>query len=98
MSKDLQSLTSELRALISKLLQRCTAAESRVTELEVALAGRDARIATLEQQLSDLTSKYQSLQTGMTQGSDPAQIAALKERYLVMVHEIDDCIAQLQNS
>lgn len=97
MSKDLKSLTSELRALSAQLFQRCIAAESRATELEVALAGRDATIATLKQQLADVTSKYHSLQSGMTQVQDPAQVAELKERYLAMVREIDDCISTLQN-
>ena len=97
MSSDLRLLTARLRSLISLLKQRCVEAEAQVEDLQREVLAQQQTITQLQQQLDETNTKYQNLQTGLAAtGSQPEQVARLREQYLAMVSEIDACIAKLQ--
>ncbi len=97
MSVDFKKLLHELRALIVTLEERCTASESYNAELLQQVEQQQKRIEALEAEKTRLESNYRDLQSGMALGSahSEEEIKMLKDRFLGMVHEIDDCIAKL---
>ncbi len=97
MSQDLRLLTTELKSLVSQLKSRCIEAEARVSDLQRQVREQQGSIDLLQQQLSEMNTKYQNLQLGLAAtGNQPEQVAKLREQYLAMVSEIDACIAKLQ--
>lgn len=97
MSQDLRLLTTELKSLVSQLKSRCIEAEAHVSDLQRQVRDQQDSISLLQQQLSEMNTKYQNLQLGLAAtGNQPEQAAKLREQYLAMVSEIDACIAKLQ--
>ena len=97
MSVDFRRLTTDLRSLVACLKERCSIAERKVEQQKHEIADLNARIEELETLNKEITSKYQSLQTGMAQGGSAEELSGLKDRYLALVREIDDCISLMQH-
>lgn len=97
MSVDFRRLITDLRSLVMALKERCSSAERKVAQQQQEIADLNQRIHDLEALNKDLTSKYHSLQTGMTQGRTAEEVSELKDRYLALVREIDDCISLMQH-
>lgn len=97
MSVDFRRLIADLRSLVMALKERCSSAERKIAQQQQEIADLNQRIAELETLNKDLTSKYQNLQAGMTQGRSTGEISELKDRYLALVREIDDCISLMQH-
>ena len=98
MSVDFRRLTTDLRSLVACLKERCSIAERKVEQQKEEIEGLNSRISELEALNKDITSKYESLQAGLAQGGgSPEELANLKDRYLALVREIDDCIGLMQH-
>lgn len=97
MSVDFRRLTTDLRALVACLKERCSIAERKIEQQKSEIADLKNRISELESQKIDITSKYESLQAGMAHGGSAEEITSLKDRYLALVREIDDCIGLMQH-
>lgn len=96
MSVDFKQIIIELRSLVINLEERCAKAEVKLAQCEESLKLKQQQIVQLEAECQAISSKYQSLQSGMTQCGTTEEVTLLKERYLAMVREIDDCIAKLE--
>lgn len=97
MSVDFRGLTDDLRTLVACIKERCSIAERKIEQQKQEIAQLNSRIAELEALNEDITSKYQSLQAGMTMSGSAEEVSALKDRYLALVREIDDCIGLMQH-
>ncbi|MBQ0056235.1 MAG: hypothetical protein KBT20_01150 [Bacteroidales bacterium] len=85
----------QLREQVGLLKERCVAAEKKVALLEQKSQSDEAKIVQLEQQNKDITEKYQNLMAGAATATSPEEIERLRNRYLAMIREIDDCIEKL---
>ena len=98
MSVDFRRLTTDLRSLVACIRERCSIAENKVEQQKLEIARLNSSIEQLEASNKEITSKYQSLQAGMASGcGSAAEVSALKDRYLALVREIDECIKLMQN-
>ena len=97
MSVDFRGLTDDLRMLVACIKERCSIAERKIEQQKQEIAQLNSRIAELEALNEEITSKYQSLQAGMTMSGSAEEVSALKDRYLALVREIDDCIGLMQH-
>lgn len=97
MSVDFRRLTADLRSLVVRLKERCSIAEQKIEQQKQEIADLNSRIDQLEALNQEITSKYQSLKAGMATGESPDEVSALKDRYLAMAREIDDCIRLMQH-
>lgn len=98
MSVDFRRLTDDLRSLVACIVERCKIAENKVEQQKQEIAMLNSRIAQLEADKKEITSKYKSLQAGMTiGGGSAAEVSALKDRYLALVREIDECIELMRH-
>jgi len=88
-------LLENLRQQIELLKQRSLQAEARVAELEQLQAEQQDQYKALEEQNQALTEKYQNLQAGAAAATTPNEIEDLRNRYLAMIREIDECIDRL---
>lgn len=98
MAGNFKQLVTELRIMVDAIMERCAKAESRVVELEAEVEQHKTRIAELEKANGELTSRYNDLKAGLSQGQSPEEVARLKDRYLAMISEIDECIAKLEHN
>lgn len=84
-----------LKQQIELLKQRCISAENQMAELTSQKLQSEARVAELEAQNSELVSRYKNLQAGTASCSSNEEMTELKNRYLALIREIDDCIEKL---
>lgn len=96
MSVNIRRQLIDLRSLIVTLEERCTALRNQNTELLNRVAEQRKQIEGLESLNQQLETKYRNLQIGMSAGHSPEEVASLKNRFMAMVREIDDCIAKLE--
>lgn len=87
-----------LKQQVELLKQRCVAAESRVSDLMSQKLQSQVRITELEMQNRELVSKYKNLQAGTASGRSNEEMTELKNRYLALIREIDDCIEKLNGN
>lgn len=97
MGVDFKGLIADLRSLVICLKERCSIAESKLEQQKTEIESLQKQIAKLESDNREIMSKYKNLQTGMTQGRSAEEISELKEKYLALVREIDDCIRIMQH-
>ena len=97
MSVDFRKLINDLRMLVDSLMVRCTNAEEKVAERDEEIKNLKAQISQLEAERAEITSKYESLKAGAARGVTPEDVAGLKDKYLALVREIDDCISLMQH-
>ncbi|MCF0180567.1 MAG: hypothetical protein HUJ97_10050 [Bacteroidales bacterium] len=97
MSVNFSKLIGDLRMLVDSLMVRCTNAETKLAERDSEIENLKARIKDLETQKQEITSKYESLKAGAINGMNPEDMAGLKDKYLALVREIDDCISLMQH-
>ena len=97
MSVDFKKLTNDLRMLVNSLMVRCANAEQKIAERDAYIETLKAQIAALELEKTGVASKYECLKAGAAQGVNPDDVAGLKDKYLALVREIDDCISLMQH-
>lgn len=97
MSVDFKRLINDLRTLVTCLKERCSIAENKIEQQKQEIEDLNNRIGQLEALNKELASKYQSLQEGMVLSSNSEEVTSLKDRYLALVREIDDCIGLMQH-
>lgn len=97
MSVDFKRLITDLRTLVTCLKERCSIAENKIEQQKQEIEDLNNRIGQLEALNKELASKYQSLQEGMVLSSNSEEVTSLKDRYLALVREIDDCIGLMQH-
>lgn len=95
MSVDLRKTIEDLRSLVDALKVRCSLAETRLQDRENEIVNLKAQVETGKTQLSKLTEKYESLKMGMV-AADADGLSQMKDNYLALVREIDDCIRLMQ--
>lgn len=96
MSVNIRRQLIDLRSLIVTLQERCTALRTQNIELRNQVAGQKKQIEGLKILNQQLETKYRNLQIGVSAGHSPEEMANLKNRFVAMVREIDDCIAKLE--
>lgn len=96
MSVDIRRQLIDLRSLVITLEERCTAFAAQNGELRVLLAESIRQKEEMEAQVRQLETKYRNLQTAMSAKHSPEEMSDLKDRFMTMVREIDDCIAKLE--
>lgn len=96
MSVNIRKQLIDLRSLIITLEERCTALRTQNTDLRNLVAEQKKQIEGLEILNQQLETKYRNLQIGMAAGHSPEEVESLKNRFMAMVREIDDCIAKLE--
>lgn len=97
MGVDFRKLINDLRMLVNSLMVRCTNAEEKLAERDLEIKNLKAQLEALNAEKTELTSKYNNLKEGTIQGQNPEDVARLKEKYLALVREIDDCINLMQH-
>lgn len=85
----------QLREQIELLKQRCISAEATVAALSIENRVQQHRIEELTQDNQRLDEQYHDLIAGTSTGASPEEIERLRDRYLAMIREIDDCIDKL---
>ena len=93
-NSDFSQLLKDLRCQVTRLKERCAQAENRISELVEQDRENQVRIGELTAANQELTQRFQNLQASST-GRSADETEALRERYLAMIREIDDCIAKL---
>lgn len=93
-NSDFSQLLKDLRSQVKRLEERCAQAESRISELVEQDRNNQVRIGELQSANRELTQRFQNLQASSS-GRTADETEALRERYLAMIREIDDCIAKL---
>ena len=89
------SLITQLREQIERLKQRCVNAETAVAALSIENRLQKQQIAKLTDDNKAITEQYQNLKAGTANGASPEEVEQLRNRYLAMIREIDDCIDKL---
>lgn len=97
MGVDFRKLINDLRMLVNSLMVRCTNAEEKLAERDLEIKNLKAQVEALNAEKTELTSKYNNLKEGAIQGQNPEDVTRLKEKYLALVREIDDCINLMQH-
>jgi len=97
MGVDFRKLINDLRMLVNSLMVRCTNAEEKLAERDLEIKNLKAQVEALNAEKTELTSKYNNLKEGTIQGQNPEDVTRLKEKYLALVREIDDCISLMQH-
>jgi len=95
MSVNIRRQLIDLRSLIVTLEERCTALKTQNTDLRNLIAEQRKQIEGLEILNRQLETKYRNLQIGVSAGHSPKEVTTIKNRFMAMVREIDDCIAKL---
>ncbi|MBR0036134.1 MAG: hypothetical protein IJP70_00670 [Bacteroidales bacterium] len=88
-------LLEKLQKQITLLKQRCLDAEARVAELEGQQAEQQEAMQRLEEENRIWSEKYQNLKAGAVSAASSEEIEDLRNRYLAMIREIDECIDRL---
>lgn len=96
MSVNIRKQLIDLRSLIITLEERCTALKIQNADLRNLVAEQKKQIEGLEILNQQLETKYRNLQIGMAAGHSSEEVESLKNRFMAMVREIDDCIAKLE--